>query len=392
MKIQNKILAPAAVVLLGAAAAAAWLLSPFPLRAPLPSAVAAPAPARAARDTVRYPADAPQLAMISVQALAAAPLPLGGEALSARVAYDEDRTARVGVNITGRIVRLKASPGDHVRAGQVLAEIDSPDVGSASADAGKARADEERKRLAYERARELGAGEGIAAKDLEAAQADYAAARAETERAQQRMRNLNPHGLRMAGQRVGLASPIDGVVSERTATPALEINPSLPAPLFVVTDPRHLWLMIDLPERLLAKVRPGSAVAVESDAYPGERFAATIAQVGQVMDPNTRRVLARARLDNPAGKLLPEMLVRATVLQDAGRGVRVPAAAIVDRGIHPFVFVELRPGEFQRRAVQLLTRGAEASYVGSGLRDGERVVVAGALLLDAELDTPGDRP
>jgi len=335
-------------------------------------------------DQVSFAPGSPQLTMIRSEVLRSSPVPLS-EPLSARVAYDDDRTARISASVSGRIVSLRAAPGDAVRAGQTLAEIDAPDFGAARSDLTKARADEERKRLAFERARELGSGEGIAAKDYEAAHADYEAAQAETARAQQRVANLNPHGARVAGERFMLASPMDGVVAERTASPALEVGPGMSAPLFVITDPRRLWLMIDVPEQLLARVRPGSAVAVESDAYPGEIFAARIVQTGRVMDPNTRRVLARANLDNPAGKLLPEMVVRAAVLQDSGRGIRVPNSGIVDRGIYSYVFVEARTGEFKRRRVHLVSRGAEAGFVDDGLANGERVVTTGALLLDAEV-------
>jgi cobalt-zinc-cadmium efflux system membrane fusion protein len=115
-------------------------------------------------------------------------------------------------------------------------------------------------------------------------------------------------------------------------------------------------------------------------------------QLGQVVDPNTRRVAVRARLDNPAGKLLPEMFVRASVLQDSGVGVRVPNSAIVNRGVYTYVFAQTAPGEFQRRQVQLLTRGSDSSYVGEGLQGGESVVITGALLLDAELSVrTGDK-
>jgi cobalt-zinc-cadmium efflux system membrane fusion protein len=371
---------------------AAWLLTN---RKPDPAAGRAEAAVEpsinGARNSLRYPEGAPQLTMIESRAIPSSPVPLA-VALSARVVYDEDATARIGVPISGRILTLKAAPGELVKAGQVLAEIDSPDVGTAYADLNKAHADEGRKRLILERAKDLAPGEGIAAKDLEAAQADYAQARAETARTELRLKNLNPRGLAVQGQRISLASPLNGVVAERTATPALEVSPSLSAPLFVVTDPKRLWLMIDLPEKLLARMKLGSAVSVESDAYPGERFDAKIVQLGQVIDTNTRRVTVRARLDNSNGRLLPEMFVRASVLQDSGTGVRVPNGALVNRGVYAFVFVQPAPGEFQRRQVRLLTQGSDFSYVGEGLQGGESVVVSGALLLDAELSArTGDR-
>ena len=345
---------------------------------------AVPSATRVGSDVLRYPADAPQLSMIQSKSIQPSPMPLT-DALSARLAYDEDVTARIGVGFSGRIVALKAASGNSVKAGQVLAEIDSPDFGTAYADLNKAHADEDRKRLAFERAKELVPGEAISRKDWEATEADFAQARAETVRAEKRIKNLNPFNLVIDGQRVLLSSPITGVVTERTATPALEVSPSLPAPLFVVTDPKSLWLMIDLPEKLFSQVKLGSAVSVESDAFPGERFSAKIIQLGQVVDPNSRRVTVRARVDNAARKLLPEMFVRAYVLQDSGNGVCVPNSSIVNQGIYAFVYVENSPGEFQRRKVTLQTRGGDFSCISEGLQGGERIVVTGTILLDAEL-------
>ena len=379
------------IVLLAAllVGAAAWLAVSHRAADAGPAAATPATPATSAGqppppDVIHYAAGAPQLAMVQSQVIAASPVPLT-DTLSARLAYNEDVTARVAVGVAGRITAIKAAPGDVVKAGQVLAEIDSPDFGSASADLAKARADEDRKRQAVERARALGPGDAISLRDWESLQADLAQAAAETLRAKQRLSNLDPLGLVVVGQRMKLVSPMAGVVVERTATPALEVNAGLAAPLFVVTDPHKLWLLIDLPEALLSRIKRDRLVEVDSDAYPTERFKARIVQVGAVVDSNTRRVTVRALLDNAQLKLLPEMFVRARILQDNGTGVRVPNSAIVNQGVYNHVFVQTAAGEFQRRRISLLTQGSDASYVGKGLQGDERVVTTGALLLDAEL-------
>ncbi|WP_295546328.1 efflux RND transporter periplasmic adaptor subunit [uncultured Pseudacidovorax sp.] len=368
-----------AVALIGGAAWH-WQRSSIPDAKVEPAAQAA----TAEPDLLRYPAGSAQLQMLRVVEARASGVPVAG-ALSARVAYDEDVTAKLGVSYSGRIVAVRAAPGDHVRAGQVLAEIDSPDFGTARADVDKAAADLRRKRLATQRLRDLATDDGIPARDLEAMEADLSQAEAELIRAQQRLRNLNPHALRIDGQRLKLVSPIDGVVTERSASPALEVAPGMAAPLFVVSDTRRLWLIIDMPERLLARVKPGAMASVESDAYPERRFSAQIMQLGQAVDPNTRRVPIRAAMSNAGGELLPEMYVRALLLQESGKGFRIPNEALVNRGVQQFIFVEEATGSFRRRQVKLLAQGSDASYVGDGLNEGERYVTAGALLLDAEL-------
>lgn len=142
-----------------------------------------------------------------------------------------------------------------------------------------------------------------------------------------------------------------------------------------------------MPEKLIGAVQRDSPVRVESDAYPDEFFRGKVTQLGQVIDPNSRRAVVRAQLDNPTGRLLPEMFVRATIEQNNGIGVRVPNTALVQGGVHTYVFVQVEPGEFQRRPVKLLRRGHDVSYVTEGLAGGESIVTKGALLLDGELST-----
>lgn len=372
------------LVLIFALVYAGWLnLSPRKIEhMPTPAALAQQAQAELSGN-IRFVAGASQLSMLQTQNLPLAPIPLT-EQLSGRVTYDEEVTARIGVSFSGRILELKAAPGDAVNLGQVLAVIDSPDFGTAYADLNKARADEKRKQLAVKRAKDLVPGEAISTRDWEAIQAEYAQAQAETARAEQRIKNLNPHALKITGQQVSLASPLQGVITERSASPALEISPNLAAPLFVVTDPKRLWVSIDLPESLLSKVSLGSLVSVQSDAFPDHKFVGKIIQLGQTINPNTRRANVLARVDNPEGKLLPEMFVRASVLQADGQGVRVPNQALITRGLYTYVFVEQKPGDFVLRRVKPIKRGVDFSYISEGLSNNERVVTKGALLLEAE--------
>ena len=343
----------------------------------------AAAPAARSQTTLKFEAGAPQLAALKISVIEEAPLPVA-EPLNGRIAYNEDFTARVSSPIAGRIVALNASPGDNVKAGQVLASIDAPDLAAAVADLRKAEADEARKKLSLERAQRLFDAEVAPRKDLEVAAADQAAARAETQRAQMRLRNLAPAG--GDGRGLALRSPVNGVVADRKANPAMEVQPGMADPLFVVTDLKRLWVMVDLPERYLARVSPGLHATVTVDAYPGETFRATVARIGQVVDPGTRRVQVRCDLPNLEGVLKPEMYARVSLLTRDGQiALRLPNSALVTEGLYSFVFVESVPGTFVKRKVGLSVQDREYSYLSSGIAKGERVVVNGALLLQSEL-------
>jgi len=377
MKISRLIVLPLLLVAVGGAA--------YLLRGHTAAVASAPKIAVASEpDVLRYPAGAPQLTAIRAEPLRQVPLPLA-EPLNAQVVYDEDVTARISAPIAGRVLALKAQPGDRVSAGQALLVMDAPDLGSAVADMDKARADEVQKRLALERTKTLYSGEALARKDLEAAEADYAAAQAETRRASLRLKYLSP-GARLGGEGYVLRSPIAGVVADRQVNPGMEISPGMANPLFVVSDPTRLWVMVDLPEKLLSEVAPGNPVSIQVDAYPDTRFAGRIAKIAPALDPQTRRVSVRCSVGNRDGRLKPAMFARVSLLAGADKlAFRVPNAALVSDGLYSYVFVEQSPGVLKKRRVSLAAQEPDYSYIVDGLRADERVVTSGALLLNSEL-------
>lgn len=365
------------------AAAAAYGL----LRSRPPVEAAAPAPAAAPGSGVALPQGASQLSFIVTARTDEVELPLTAP-LNARVAVAEDRTARVFSPLVGRVLRLAAAPGDTVPAGATLADIDAPDLGQASADARRAEADADLRHKALARARTLLDAEVLPRREFEVAQAEATAADAEVQRARQRLQSLAPRGV--SGQTLALRTPVAGVVTERHATPGLEVRPDAEQPLFVVSDLSRLWLLIDLPEQELGKFRVGDRIEVSIDAWPDERFSATVSRIAPVLDPQTRRVQVRCDLPNADGRLRPEMFARAHVLSDSGQRVlRLPTSALVSDGLYTAVFVQTAPGQFSKRRVKALRQDAREAYVQpaepDGLRGGDTVVVRGALLLDAEL-------
>jgi cobalt-zinc-cadmium efflux system membrane fusion protein len=343
------------------------------------------APAQMTARELRFASGSPQLSFIKAEAVTALPEPLL-DPLNARIAYDENHTVRLSSPIAGRVTRLFAQPGDRVTAGQTLAILDSPDFAAAAADVAKSQADLQLKQKAYLRTKELYDAEVIARKDFDNAESDLRQTEAEHNRARLRLRNLDPQSASAVASGYALRSPIAGIVSERQVNPGSEVRPDAQAPLFIITDPTHLWVIIDLPERYLGKVKLGQKVTIDVDAYPGGDFWGRIASVGEVLDPATRRVQVRCVVDNPARQLKPEMFARVTPIEDdRAKLPRIQNSSLITGGLYNYVFVEKEPGVFEKRQVVLGLQGRSESYVKEGLGIGERVVVAGALLLNSEL-------
>lgn len=332
---------------------------------------------------VEFAPNAPQLSSLKVAMLSEVPLP-ASDAVNGRIAYDENVTARVSSPIAGRVIALHAEIGDTVTCGKILANIDSPDLASAEADWLKAQSDELRKKLAFDRARTLFDGEVFARKEFEAAEADYQQAKAESKRAALRMRNLHASG--KEDGKFGLETPISGIVADKQINPGLEVRPDQPNPLFTVTDLTRLWVIVDVPERSATGIHPGQAVTLETDAYPDQRFAATVDRVGIALDPGTRRLQVRCSVKNSDLKLKPEMFVRVSFIAGDGgkRAIPLPNTSLFSEGMYSYVFVEKQAGVFEKRRVNVVVKGHDRSFVDTGLASGERVVTEGAFLLNAE--------
>jgi cobalt-zinc-cadmium efflux system membrane fusion protein len=382
MKIRHLIFTALTAVL--AVAAAAWLYSQFAARGGDAKPESA-APAQLNSRELRFAAGSQQLSFIKVETVDAVPEPLL-DPLSARVAYDENHTVRISSPIAGRVTRIFVEPGDRVVAGQPLLLVDSPEFAAAVADVAKSHADLQFKQKSYARANESYEAGVIPRRDFENAESDLRQAEAENNRGILRLRNLDPAASETRATGYALRARINGIVSERTANPGMEVRPDAPNPLFVITDPTHLWVIVDLPERNLGAVHVGQDVVVEVDAYPQEHFAGRIAAIGEVLDPATRRVQVRCVLDNPRRLLKPEMYARVTPLAGTQEKLpRIPNSALLTVGLYSFLFVEKEPGVFEKRQVTLGLQGHSESYVKQGLAGGERVVTVGALLLNAEL-------
>ena len=360
---------------------AASLLTACGKRAP--DFVELPPPVREG-DTLTFKPGSPQLAAFKVELVAGQkPAPL---AVTGRLAWNEDATVRILPPLAGRLVALKAPVGVRVAAGDLLAEISSPDFGQAQSDAARAATDLAAAERTKERVARLVERGAAPRKDLDAADADLLRARAEERRTSARLARWGGDATRDAArepdQLFRLTSPIAGVVVERNANPGQEARPDAPVPLFVVSEPRTLWVFLDVTERDLTSVKAGDRLALRTDAYPGRTFPGRLDLVGDALDPASRTVKARGSVDNSVSLLKAEMYVTVEVESRVVKAAAVvPARAVLTEDGKRFCFVADGPARFRRVAVEVGVERDGKVPVVSGLPEGAGVVTDGSLLL-----------
>lgn len=297
------------------------------------------------------------------------------------VSFDEEHIAAIFPPVQGRVIRLLAAPGDHVAAGAALASVYSADVAGAGAGLSEAHINRVAAEQSLARAERLAAEGAGSQRDVIDARTALDTARAEEARASGVLRSMGAP--QMAVGAYTLRAPISGTVVQRSLRVGAEARPDASEPAFLVADLDHIWVLAYLHEAEGASVHTGDRAAVEIPALPGRRFESTVDHVADAVDPNTRTLVVRIRFDNEDHALKPSMFARVTLRTRAAGVVLVPTSALVTQAHGYAAFVETAPHRYERRDV---TVGAELdghAQILAGLRQGERVVVEGALLLDA---------
>jgi cobalt-zinc-cadmium efflux system membrane fusion protein len=325
------------------------------------------------------------------------------------IALDETRTARVGSLQEGLILDTPAQVGDRVRARQLLATMHGHAMHDAWAGYRKAIADQRRldKELAYaidahERAQRLYTDKAISLQELQRAEVDRVSAtqmvdmaRAEVNRSIEELEHvgvsiatskeddpLNPAD--ESAEEIPVRSPIAGTILERLVTPGTTVTPG--TPLFVVSELSTLWVIAEIDESQIARVKAGRPVDVVVAAYPDEHFSGTITFIADVVNPKTRRVTVRSVVPNPDGRLKPEMFATVALGEGEPREiVVVPQAAVQTIDGQTSVFVAEGRTRFTPRPVSLGTAPDGLVEIASGLTPGELVVVDGSFVLKSQM-------
>jgi cobalt-zinc-cadmium efflux system membrane fusion protein len=314
----------------------------------------------------------------------------GAIVTSGRITFDDLHVAHVFSPVTGRVTAISAQLGQHVKRGDALATIESPDISAATSDVVKAEADVIAAEHDFKRQQAMYAIRVIAQRDLEASEDNYRKVRAELERVRAKSRLLANNGAQV-GQGYTLRSTIEGEVVARSINPGQEVQGQYgggaAVELFTIGERDPIWVLADVFEMDIARVKPGQTVAVKVVAYPDKVFEGKVDWVSGTLDPATRTAKVRCTMPNAAGELRPEMFATITIGVEAQKKLAVPADSVVRLGEQTVVFVRSgnAPGgelRFERRPIKVSedTPGAWLPVL-DGLKPGEQVVNSSAILL-----------
>lgn len=307
--------------------------------------------------------------------------------VTATILANMDRLARVTPRVPGRIVRVQANLGDRVAAGQVLAQLDSPEIGEAFSVYWQAQTEHTLAQSSLDRAQRLHTEQIVPQKEFLRAQGELEKAATSLRVAREKLRLLGiaPGSAQGKGaaSMFAVTAPFAGTIIEKAAVLGELSQPD--KALFTVADLSTVWIEGNVFEKDLAKVRVGASAEVTVAAFPDEIFNGKVAYLSSVMDKETRTLKARIVVPNKDRRLIPEMFATAAIRTGgASKGILVPEQAIVlIQGVST-VFVEEAHG-FEPRPVEPGENVNGRVVVKNGLKPGDVVVVAGTYALKARI-------
>jgi len=307
--------------------------------------------------------------------------------LTATILPNPRLLAKVAPRLPGRIASVAVEQGTRVEAGQLLAVLESSELGEARSAYLQAKSETALAEAALARAESLVREDIVPQKEYLRAQSDVQRARAALRAAEDKLRLLGvrPSGAveREAFTALPLTAPFPGTIIERKAVVGELAQAD--QPLFTVANLDTVWLAADVFEKDLAKLATGVEASVAVMAYPNEVFSGRLTYLGDTMDTATRTVKARIEVPNPDRRLKPGMFATVVLQSKATvQAVLVPEQAVTLYQGYSAVFIETR-GAIMPRAVEPGPVIGGKVAVNAGVSPGERIVVAGAYAVKSRL-------
>lgn len=279
------------------------------------------------------------------------------------IEFNQRDVAVVQARSGGFVTRVYArAPGDVIRAGAPIADVQLPEWGGAQTE--------------FLAVRRLGKPELTAA-------------------ARQRLRLIGmPEGVIAGVERSGrtngtitITSPISGVI--QTLDARVGVTVSQGQTLAQVTGIGTVWLNAAVPEAQSGSVRVGQSASATLSAFPGETFGGRIIAVLPTAQADSRTVTVRIELANRSGRLRPGMFAQVALGGNARPALLVPSEAVIRTGTRTLVMLALPNGRYRPAEVRAGREGGGQTEILEGLAAGEKVVASGQFLLDSEASLTG---
>jgi membrane fusion protein, heavy metal efflux system len=306
------------------------------------------------------------------------------------IQVDEQRMAKIGAPVTGRITDIDAVLGQHVKQGQALATLNSTELAQNQLVYIKALQQIDLQSKAVERARVLLEADVISKAEVQRRESELSAAKADLNAASDQLQVLG-----MTSQGVAkllktsqmhsfstVTARISGTVISRKINLGQVVQPA--DELFIVADLSKVYAVAEVPERQIDLIEKGQEVDILIPSINEKPIKGKLVYVSDIVNPETRTVMVRSELSNLKREIKPDMLVSMLVQSKPIAKLSVPVKSIVRQNDKSYVFVQISANKYRLREVDVGDDFNGMLAIISGVEEGETIVTDGAFHLNNE--------
>ena len=295
-----------------------------------------------------------------------------------KITADDNKRIDVFPLVGGSVVKVNVELGDYVKKGQVLAVIKSTDIADFERQMVDAKSDLIVAKNNLKVAQELFEGKLNAERDVLEAKGGVEKAQSQMNRIQETYKIYKIKG----GSLYDVTAPISGFITQKSINQDMLIRNDRSENIFDISEINEVWAIANVNESDISKVKLGQDATITTLSYPDKIFKGKVDKIFNVIDPQTKAMNARVKLQNTAFLLKPDMnaIIKLSFNENKSM-IAVPSAAIVFDKSKNFVMIFKDRNNIETRPVEVFRQVGDITYITSGLKENEKVITTNQLFI-----------
>ncbi|MFI0492408.1 efflux RND transporter periplasmic adaptor subunit [Flavobacterium sp.] len=295
-----------------------------------------------------------------------------------KITADNNKRIDVYPLVGGNVAKVNVELGDYVKKGQVLAVIRSTDIADFEKQMVDARSDLIVAKNNLKVAQELFEGKLNAERDVLEAKGQVEKAQSQLNRIQETYKIYNIKG----GSIYNVTAPISGFIIQKSINQDMLLRNDRSENIFDIAEINEVWAMANVNESDINKVKLGQDASITTLSYPDKVFKGKVDKIFNVIDPLTKAMNARVKLQNSDFLLKPDMNASIKLsFNEKESMIAVPSSAIIFDKSKNFVMIFKDRNNIETRPVEVYRQVGDITYISSGLKENEKVITTNELFI-----------
>ena len=300
--------------------------------------------------------------------------------LYGKISYDQEKVIKIYPLAGGYIQNIKVELGDSIKKGEVLATMMSSDVVNLRKDLITSESNLIITKKNMDAAKDMYTSGIISEKDYITTSKEYQVALSDLKRNQELMNLYSGGG---AKQEYIIKSPINGFLVEKNVNSNMQVRADNGQNLFTISDLKDVWVIANVYETDIDKVKIGYPAIVTTLTYPDKKFIGEVDKIYNTLDPSTRSMKIRVKLHNPDYLLKPEMFANVELIyKENHKMITVPSKGLIFDNSRNYVMIYKSKCNILTKEIKVVNNVAGKAYIdGHTLEPGEVVITDYNLLV-----------